>query len=425
MVVWYRHLPLYNLKTWAPFKIDALGLVTLLGQEQVNAKIGRLVREGYLDFMPLLGAFVIAGNLFSDRQAGFSIYNITSGIVTPELAGWFTRWLKAQDFDKNKMDIKWIVEAERRSYAKMNWIAFIIAFTFQAGFLALAISMGDWYGIANFLSMALSVLVRVYVLNENRDAIDLAIARATEQALLDQQKDPTKTPMREVTVLCILDDATAVIMKTPQYLITSCFVATPKPPHQASYRLVRSLGWIFFLVHIITIGQSDLISQMITVVLLVVPTVVMVALPEKWRRWLGCNESYIGKRLTAQKTPTKARGTRRAHLYAMCQLTRKEEESMLSWSTMPHASNVPWWDDYKGAKQEYLLAYPEERRIDPDNLPLISNQATNTQLIPPLDAAIPISTHNIHNARGNPTGNTTSNPTVNPNTAIQVPNSTA
>ena len=87
----YKSLPLQGLSRWAPFKIDALGLVTLLGQEEVNAKLGRLVREGYLDFMPLLGAFVIAGDLFRDRQAGFNLYNITSGITTPEMAGWFTR----------------------------------------------------------------------------------------------------------------------------------------------------------------------------------------------------------------------------------------------------------------------------------------------------------------------------------------------
>jgi hypothetical protein len=399
----YRSLPLNHLSTWAPFKIDALGLVTLLGQEQVNAKLGRLVREGYLDFMPLLGAFVIAGDLFRDRQAGFNIYNITSGITTPELTGWLTRWLKAQDFDKNKMDVQWIVEEKTRSYAKMNWIAFIIAFFFQAGFLVLTILIGDWYGIANSLSMTASVLVRLYVLKANRDAIDLAVKDATDKAIEKHNKDPTEDPTREATILCILDDATAIIMKTPEHLIKSCFVVTPKPTHPGRYWLARAAGWIFFLVHIISIGQSVLVSQMVTVVLLVIPTVALVALPEEWRkRYLGCNEQFIAKSLTALKTPTKAKkpplapdGPRRIHLYAMCQLTRKEEESMLHWSTMPHSSNVKWWDEYKREKQDYLLLYPTARREDLDNLsPEQSNEnllqpvATNSQLVPPPTPAV-------------------------------------
>src|SRR2546429_287426 len=106
----YKSLPLHGLGIWAPFKIDALGLVTLLGQEQVNGKLGRLVREGYLDFMPLLGAAVVAGDLFRDRQAGFNLYNVTSGITTPETAGWFTRWLKAQGFDTDKRDVVWEIQ---------------------------------------------------------------------------------------------------------------------------------------------------------------------------------------------------------------------------------------------------------------------------------------------------------------------------
>jgi hypothetical protein len=387
----YRSLPLHHLSTWAPFKIDALGLVTLLGQEQVNAKLGRLVREGYLDFMPLLGAFVIAGDLFRERQAGFNLYNITSGITTPEMSGWFTRWLKAQGFDKDKRDVEWVIEDKKHSYAKMNWIALIVAFFFQAGFLVLTILIGDWYGIANSLSMTASVFVRAYVLKANRDAIDKAVDDATNAAKAKEAADPTEHPTQEVTILCILDDATAIIMKIPEHLIKSCFVVTPKPPHPGRYWLARTAGWIFFLVHIISIGQSVLVSQLVTIVLLVIPTVALVALPEDWRkRYLGCDEEFVAKRLRAHKTPTKANGLRRVHLYAMCQLTRKEEESMLHWSTMPHSSNVKWWEEYRKAKQDYLQAHPTEFRKDPDDLSpaqstenLVQRVPTNSQLIPP------------------------------------------
>lgn len=392
----YKSLPLYGLSRWAPFKIDALGLVTLLGQEEVNVKLGRLVREGYLDFMPLLGAFVIAGDLFRDRQAGFNLYNITSGITTPEMAGWFTRWLKAQEFDKDKKDVVWEIEAEKRSYAKMNWIAFMVAFFFQAGFLALTVLIGDWYGIANSLSMTASVLVRVYVLKANRDAIDKAIEDTTKQAKEKEAADPTEKLRQEVTILCILDDASPLIMKTPEHLIKACFVSTPTPLHPGRYLFARAAGWVFFLVHIISLGQSVLVSQMVTIVLLVIPTVALVALPEDWRkRYLGCDEELIAKKLRAHKVPTKANGSRRVHLYAMCQLTRKEEESMLHWSTMPHSSNVKWWDGYRKEKDDYLRDNPAAFRKDPDDdSPIqspgspIQRVPTNSQLIPPPSGVI-------------------------------------
>lgn len=48
----------WPLRSWYnvdPFKIDALGLVTLLGAPEVNRHIGKLVRSRYLEYLPLLG----------------------------------------------------------------------------------------------------------------------------------------------------------------------------------------------------------------------------------------------------------------------------------------------------------------------------------------------------------------------------------
>jgi hypothetical protein len=94
--------------------------------------------------------------------------------------------------------------------------------------------------------------------------------------------------------------------------------------------------------------------------------------------------------------PNKAKGPRRVHLYAMCQLTRKEEESMLHWSTMPHSSNVKWWEEYRKAKDDYLRDNPGAFRRDPDDVAsiqslgtLMERVPTNSQLIPP-PSAVPM-----------------------------------
>jgi hypothetical protein len=40
-------MPLEYLSKWAPFRIDALGLVTLIGADDVNRVVGRLVQSRY------------------------------------------------------------------------------------------------------------------------------------------------------------------------------------------------------------------------------------------------------------------------------------------------------------------------------------------------------------------------------------------
>jgi hypothetical protein len=76
-------------------EIDALGLVTILGSEEMDRCIGRLVPSAYLDYLPLLGAFVISSRAFAKYQPGSTtMYNASAGIKTTMLAGWFSRWLK-------------------------------------------------------------------------------------------------------------------------------------------------------------------------------------------------------------------------------------------------------------------------------------------------------------------------------------------
>lgn len=48
-------LPWSHLKAWQPFRLDALGLVTLLGADEVNNAVGRLVKSRWLEYMPCWG----------------------------------------------------------------------------------------------------------------------------------------------------------------------------------------------------------------------------------------------------------------------------------------------------------------------------------------------------------------------------------
>src|SRR5579859_2437338 len=94
-------VPLQILRDWSAFKIDALGLVTLLGADEVDIAVGRLGQNPYTDCLPLLGAYVFASNHFTKAIPGFVEYNIKKGITSSDIPGWFTRWLLSQEVRNN------------------------------------------------------------------------------------------------------------------------------------------------------------------------------------------------------------------------------------------------------------------------------------------------------------------------------------
>ena len=89
------------LLTWTPFKIDALGLISILGADEVDRSIGRLSRSCLTEYLPLISSFVIANDGIRSPIPGFVLYNISDGICATDLAGWFSRWLLSQDLTYN------------------------------------------------------------------------------------------------------------------------------------------------------------------------------------------------------------------------------------------------------------------------------------------------------------------------------------
>ncbi|KAK5948667.1 hypothetical protein OHC33_010270 [Knufia fluminis] len=82
---------------WSPFKLDALGLITLLGTPEVDQAIGQLTDNTWCEYLPFLAANVVAADSFTKPSPGYQLFNITDGIRALDLNGWFTRWLEQQD----------------------------------------------------------------------------------------------------------------------------------------------------------------------------------------------------------------------------------------------------------------------------------------------------------------------------------------
>jgi hypothetical protein len=383
--------PLKNWNNLDPFRIDALGLVTLLGTPEVDNHVGKLVRSRYIEFLPLLGAYVIASDQITDKQPGFQLYNIDKCIFTPDLAGWFTRWLATQDFRTASSYVEWQVESTPYSTKLDTLVAFIIGFVLNGGFLALTVLMGDWWGFSNAMSMAISTVVRAILLNRNRTWLDQAVERAIHRDARDKdpradvlaglKKDskiapPVLQDLEWHKLIVILADARAVALHIPSCLVVDCFVFNPKPPNSHDetkrsrtmppkepeqkavnappqlryYQAVRVIAWAAFGAHVITIGMSNLVSQIVTVLIIVLPTVLLAY-------GFGCDYTRVGSRLRATITDfphKKETEEKRADMYAFLDLNDSQDNSLEQWNLAPHREGNPkWWDDYKERKALY------------------------------------------------------------------------
>jgi hypothetical protein len=160
-------MPLHYLLKWQPFRIDALGLITILGAEQVDRAVGRLVPNRYAEYLPLLGAYITASNAFASAMSGFHFYNITpASMTTTDLAGWFQRWCLAQDFSRSFSFVTWTTreswtDAEKRQRLLRSrsdkYIGLTIGAFVNSFLLVFTILQGDWWGLANAISMVISI----------------------------------------------------------------------------------------------------------------------------------------------------------------------------------------------------------------------------------------------------------------------------
>ncbi|RHZ57683.1 uncharacterized protein CDV56_106548 [Aspergillus thermomutatus] len=307
MYPWHQRL-----NTWAEgtgLRIDALGLVTLLGAEEMDRITGRLVPSHYLDYLPLLGAFVVAGNRFTSKQFGFTLYNISAGIVTTELAGWFSRWLRTQDLRQARSVITWeVVEQPRPSRWKTVLVGvLLVAVPVHGLLIALTVLTADWWGFANVMAMVVSVVVRCFLVAQNRAGIDANVRRAQQEARdykgkydetrMNRGKDKhmampvePKDPSAIAKVIVVTDDSKAVTIAAPAHLIQLLFTTTPRVPNHGIYQATRFLGWVAFGVHVVAIGMSALYTQICTVVVMVTATILTA-------HKFGCDDSHMGRRI--------------------------------------------------------------------------------------------------------------------------------
>ncbi|KAI0008848.1 hypothetical protein F4779DRAFT_418493 [Xylariaceae sp. FL0662B] len=400
------------LTSWAQstnLQVDALGIVTMLGAEEIDRSVGRLMSSRYVDFLPLLGAFVIASNRFTHKKPGFTLYNLTSGIQTTELAGWFTRWIQAQDFSQVRDVVEWQVAARPLRARHFVLGLLLVGVPLNGILVALTVLSGDWWGFANAMAMVLSVAVRLALVAQVREGIDKTVARANTAAreryagslesykkkmrefeslgvsfTKEKRPDPPASPFIIAKTIIVTDDSKVITVRAPDYLIGPVFTKNPEVPHPWLYMVTRYIGWAAFALHIVSLGMAALVTQIYTVVLIMMATVLSTYK-------IGCDDWKLGakaKRTTERKTkdvesnemahtprcwvsstlgahcsqyPGSEKSARRQDLYVWLEPDESELDLMKDWYLIPHKNNS-WMAELEKKQVEHRQKLTEQKR---------------------------------------------------------------
>ena len=276
-------MPLTRLESWGPFRLDALGLVTLLGADEVARAVGTLSPNGLTDFMPLLGAYRIAGNQFVTVEAGYTMYNLSDGIMNTELSAWFTRWLSQYVGEHAALDLN-IVEKERTDSNGLVTLSVILGTLAHMSMLIFAAVQADWWGVANATALFVATCVRNYLIRANRDMYNNKVLKQIQRDKDGKLEQPLRlTRDEKKKVLIVRPDGTLVVMHIPLGLLMTLFgkldpSATKffSKSWNGMYTVARGIGWVSFGVHIVTIGQAYLTSQILAVVIMAAATVLSI-----------------------------------------------------------------------------------------------------------------------------------------------------
>ena len=320
--------PLKHLRSWSPFRLDALGLLTMLGADEMSREIGSLSVNTWVSWLPLLGGNVVPSNTFVDPLHGYTLYNISDAIQSTTLAGWFSRWLLAQRPSQNTTLFEWSTRSHPRP---LGHRALAIAIVVHACILALASLVGDYYGLASALCMDVGIIVRAYLVAQNRDAIDRAAADTSIHS-----NDLVRT-------FTVLANGKATTVVAPRNVVINCFLTTPKIAHPTYYAIVRAIGWFAFVGLVVTIGQAVLVVQ-VAIIIVTVSATALTAFG------IGTVGDGVGNTLQVVRSEHPNRHGRRGEAYAMLKLNKEEEDTMIDWALFPQRRNQKWWSEYRTYK---------------------------------------------------------------------------
>lgn len=319
---------LSHVRSWAPFEIDALGIITLLGADSLRKTTPRLVANSYTQYLPHLASHIYADNSIAETLHGFTLYNITDGIKATDLSAWFTRWLSCQTvgWQETVLEISVQTEKPRNAWIRRISIAFTVLLL-DMFLVAFPVALGDWYGFASSAGLVVTIIMRCFILATIRQALDTNAVKGDKDF-----PNPVK-------LLIALPTGKVVSVHTTRGITVQCLLTEAKPQNRQLHQAARGIIWVAFALHALTLGMASLATQLLLVVVILASTVFEV-------QRMGADESSVGRYLRIVQRDDHTIDSR-SKAYIKLGLNSLEEESMIKWDLFPRESNTGWWQRYR------------------------------------------------------------------------------
>ena len=337
---------LTRLKDWNPFKVDALGIVTLLGAEEVGFAFGRLANNHFNRFLPTVGSYIFAANSHTTPIQGFQVYNVTDGIFTTDVPGWFSRWLLSQQVKTNatKFNVS-IRERPHRPSTLRALISISLGIVTHAPTIILSVTIWDWWGFANAILMALSTLSRYIIIQQSTQILDKNAMEGLGWSGGNVEK----------TTFWILRSGDAVTIRAPKGLLVNCLLTNPVPRGPIHFA-ASAVGWLAFGGFAVTLGMATLFIQILVLVIMLSCTCLVV-----WH--VGDDDTAIGKHIMIEGKVEPGDSNTRAEAYFKLGLSKEQEENLLRWSLFPQKTNEGWWECYQYCKAKGPTSFTNWREV--------------------------------------------------------------
>lgn len=324
-------------KSWAPFKIDALGIITFLASESVRQPISRLVPSPLAEYLPILAPQIIADNSIAVSNPGFRLYNITDGITAMDLSAWWTSWLLCQSLSWNSSTF-FITnnDSPGNGGSSSATTLFLLSsnIALDLALIVIPVLLEDWYGFAASVGVVLTAVMRASVLSLFRHSLDALV----QESMND---------MERVKIFILLPNGKAVTVWTTRGITVKCFLTEPNPQNNMLHLILRSMSWATFGVVVVSLGMACLCMQLILVTVMLLATILVV-------NCIGCDESRVGRYLKIEQCEVKDVEDSRSRAYIGLDLNEQEEESMVGWHLFPRRTNNFWWTRYLENRNKWL-----------------------------------------------------------------------
>ncbi|KAF2116954.1 hypothetical protein BDV96DRAFT_490563 [Lophiotrema nucula] len=323
------------------FRLDALGLVTLLGADNLRDTYGRLESPEFAieDYFPTLASHVAFDDSILKPLPGFTLYNISDGIKATDLSAWFTRWLSTQKFTECSTTLRIEANSIGANRKPIGGLSFPPAFIIVFLFLGLGtILTGDSIGVLCVWSLLIASICRANIVDNCRATLEDHAMNANPPGT---KSDPAK-------ILVTLPSGQVVRIKTTKGIAMDCLLTEAKPKYPQDHMFQRIVGWLVFIIHALTLGMCTLPAQIFILGALAFFTALV---SFRTRSSQHGTQHRISDHLHITRLDTTGRDTR-AKMFARLELTHKEEQNLVVWFIMPRRSNEVWWNTFKTFKEE-------------------------------------------------------------------------